>query len=191
MRRGFKAEANRIAREVRLEVGVPLVEALDPRIVARSLAIPVLALSELRDDAPEAVAVFAGKEQSAFSAATVFRGHNRLIIHNDAHYPTRQPSNIAHELAHALLFHPPHPALDANGCRHWDSDIEDEANWLGPTLLVPEEAALWIARQGMKVEEAAEHFGVSEKLVQYRLNVTGALTRVRRARGYRRQSRAS
>ena len=35
------------------------------------------------------------------------------------------------------------------------------------------------------VEEAAEHFGISEQMVNYRLNMTGARTRVARTRRLR------
>jgi Zn-dependent peptidase ImmA (M78 family) len=59
--------------------------------------------------------------------------------------------------------------------------VEDEANWLAGALLIPEDATLVIARRGISLSDAAAHFGVSEKMVEYRLNVTGARLRVARA----------
>ncbi|MFF4630020.1 ImmA/IrrE family metallo-endopeptidase [Streptomyces griseorubiginosus] len=96
-------------------------------------------------------------------------------------------SNITHEASHGLLHHRPTPALDDRGCRLWDQNIEDEAQFLSGALLVPEDATLAIARGRFTKPEAAARFGVSEKMIQYRLNVTGAVGRVDRARraGYR------
>jgi Zn-dependent peptidase ImmA (M78 family) len=91
-------------------------------------------------------------------------------------------SNITHEAAHGLLHHRPTPALDDRGCRLWDQDIEDEAAFLSGALLVPEDAALAIARGQFTRSGAASHFGVSEKMIQYRINITGAVARVERAR---------
>jgi Zn-dependent peptidase ImmA (M78 family) len=91
----------------------------------------------------------------------------------------RQASNLAHELAHGLLLHPPTPALDDRGCREWDRDIEDEATWLGGALLITEQAALSIVRRGLSMSQAAAIYGVSEQMVGYRLNLTAARRRVK------------
>jgi Zn-dependent peptidase ImmA (M78 family) len=183
-RRGFKSEANAIAGEVREELGLRMLERLDPWVLADHLAVPVVALSDYAADAPGALAHLGQEEPEAFSAVTVFRGTRRMIVHNDFHSAGRQASDVTHELAHALLHHPPTPALDDRGCRFWNRDIEDEANWLAGALLVTEDAALWIVRAGMPLPEAALRFGVSTKMVQFRLNVTGAGKRVARARRF-------
>jgi Zn-dependent peptidase ImmA (M78 family) len=104
----------------------------------------------------------------------------RFIIHNDSHDPKRQAANIAHELAHGLLLHPPKPAFDSNGSRHYNKELEDEANWLGPALLVSDEAALLIATRKTPISVASDQYKVSEDLVRMRLNVSGALIRVAR-----------
>ena len=116
---------------------------------------------------------------------TVFHGSRRTIVHNDSHSPGRQASNVTHELGHALLLHNPTPALDDRGCRLWDQNVEDEAQWLAGALLLTEDAALWIVRNGTSVSAAAGHFGISEQMVTYRLNVPGARKRVARARTFR------
>src|SRR5260370_1706656 len=99
--------------------------------------------------------------RAEFSAVTVFRGFERTILHNESHSPGRQSSNLAHELSHALLLHPPAPALDSLGCRDWDPVLEMEADWLAGALLIPDEAALHIARRGLDEQSAADNFGVS------------------------------
>jgi Zn-dependent peptidase ImmA (M78 family) len=178
LRHGFKAEANDIAREVRAELGLAPIDPLDPWRLAHHLDIPVKPLSSMREHAPSAAYRFSRVDTTAFSAVTVFRGRERHIIHNDFHSQGRQASNLAHELAHALLHHPPTPALNEVGSRNWDQTMEDEASWLGGALLVSEEAALMIARKKWPLFQAALHFRVSEDMIRFRLNVTGAQKRM-------------
>ena len=182
MRRGFKKEANEIAVGVRSELGLTSASPLDPWRLASYLEIPVLALSEFRRVAAGCTAHFSAVEPDAFSAVTVFDGSRRLIVHNDMHATTRQASNLAHELAHGLLLHPPAPALDARGCRDWDDDIEQEANWLAGALLVSEAAALAIARKKTSLGVAANQYGVSLAMIRFRLNVTNAYVRTKYSR---------
>jgi Zn-dependent peptidase ImmA (M78 family) len=186
--RGFKKHANDLAAEVRAELGLGAFDRLDPKRLAEHLAIPVIPLSELRQDAPEAVPYFLDQDEGSFSAVTVFRGHRRAIVYNDAHLPGRQNSDIAHEIAHALLMHEPGPAFGKGGCRNWNPDQEDEANFLGAALLVTEPAALQIVRRGVDLRDAAAAYAVSPKLMRWRINVTGAQKRVQRSRNYARQS---
>lgn len=181
-RRGFKTEANEIAREIRRELHLRAVDPLDPWGLAKHLAIPVQPLSELAGQARAAMKYLTETEPSAFSAATVFCGTARVIVYNDAHSRGRQASDLAHELSHALLQHPARPALDNRGCRDWDSDVEDEATWLAGALLVSEEAALAIVRTGISVAEAAKTYGVSTRMIQFRINVTGAQRRMAHSR---------
>ena len=181
MRRGFKTEANAIAREVRSELGLAPTSPLDVWRLAEHLEIPVFSLSSLRESAPLATGLFLNGGQDMFSGVTVFRGNERAIVFNDAHVPGRQASDIGHELAHGLLHHPPEPAMDGRGCRYWKRDIEDEANWLSGALLVPEEAALSVVRRGWSLEVASAHYGVTQKMMRFRINVTGAKKRVQRA----------
>ncbi|MYQ30530.1 ImmA/IrrE family metallo-endopeptidase [Streptomyces cellulosae] len=180
-RRGFKTEANSLALEVRSELRLGALDRLDPFILAEHLAIPVIALSDLATTS-RAAGHLLNVDPGAFSAVTVFRGSMRTILHNDGHSDGRISSNITHEAEHGLLQHRPTPALDDRGCRLWDQDVEDEAQFLSGALLVPEDAALAIARGRFTKPAAAAHFGVSEKMIQYRLNVTGAVGRVERAR---------
>ena len=119
-RHGFKSEANAIAREIREELGLAMLDSLDPYVLAEHLEIPVTPLSELQADAPTAVHHLMGAGKDAFSAVTVFSGRRRSIVHNDAHSAGRQASNVTHELSHGLLLHYPTPALDDRGCRYWN-----------------------------------------------------------------------
>lgn len=182
LERGFKSQANRLAAEVRAELGLEALDPLNPFALAEDLAIPVTPLSALAEAIPDAVHQLSRVDSGAFSAATVFLGPRRRIIYNDAHSRARQHSDMSHECAHALLRHPPRPAFDGSGCRDWDADEEDEANFLGAALLVTEEATLHIVRREMDFNQAAHFYGVSRQLLRWRMNATGAVKRVARSR---------
>ena len=183
MRRGFKSEANARAREVRAELSLPRTSPLGVRRLAEHLDIPLIPLSSFHLDAPDASRYFLREGEREFSGVTVFRGHRRAIVFNDAHARGRQASDIAHELAHGMLLHEPATTVDARGLRNWAADLEAEANFLAGALLVPEEAALLVVRKQWSPETAARHFGVTPAMIGYRINVTGARARVQRARG--------
>lgn len=179
LRHGFKTEANRLARAVRKDLGLDAEAPLDPWKLGDFLGVEIFPLSSL-SELPAEIEHFMQVEPSALSAVTVFRGRKRAIVHNDGHLAGRQANNIAHELAHALLMHEPAPALTILGCRKWDPVVEDEANWLGPALLVSDEAALHIVKEQMTHKQAAALYGVSEEVIRMRLNVTGARRRALR-----------
>jgi len=183
MRRGFKAEANWYAREMRRELNLMAHDPLCPRVLAAHLGYNVVGLSDFSSVQPLAVSYLRSQVgQREFSAITVCDSGVRLIVHNDAHSPRRQAANISHELAHGLLVHPPAPLTGAAGGRVYNREHEEEANWLGPALLVSEEAALLIAEHGQPFDPWAVQYGVSLDLLLMRLRVTGALIRVGRRR---------
>lgn len=108
IRRGFKAEANWYSREFRKELRLAPHEVLCPFELAELLALPLTPLSAFKDAEPHVVAFLTARRGSSyFSAVTIFPNHRRAIIHNDSHDKVRQRSNLAHEIAHAILLHPP------------------------------------------------------------------------------------
>jgi hypothetical protein len=181
LRRGFKRDASALAGDVREELDLGCLDPLDPLALATHLDIPVVSLSSGGYSAA-VVDHFTHVDPGAFSAATVFKGHRRVIVHNDSHHPGRQANNIVHEISHGLLLHPPMPALGLGGCRNWSSDVEDEATWLAGAILVTDEAALHAVRRSIPLGVAAQHYRVSQKLMQWRINSTGARARVARER---------
>ena len=189
LRWGFKTEAAALAQEVRGELGLGPTGRLDPHELARHLGIPIVRLSDLPGTIP-GVRHFLSVERNAFSALTVFDGYRRMIVHNDSHSEARQNSNMAHELAHPLLLHEPRPALDnITGCRDWNDTYEQEANWLSGELLVTSQMALSVARGRLTRQQALISYGVSEKMLNWRINKTGAAKRVERERTGRRASK--
>ena len=182
LRRGFKTEANITSREIRAELGLAADAPLCPFRTAEHLEVLVIKLSTFRKQHPNAVRYLSSEAgQKEFSAITVCIGSRRVIVYNDGHSPGRCAANIMHELSHLLLMHPPHPLCGDNGKRHFDADLEAEADWLGPALLVSEESALAVAKRGIALRGAANEYGVSTPLMQMRLNVTGAYRRTPKA----------
>lgn len=181
LRRGFKTEANRTAREIRAELGLAADAPLCPFLTATHLEVLTVKLSDFREQHGDAVEyLISAAGQAEFSAITVCIGSTRVIVYNDGHSPARCAANIMHELAHMLLLHPPHPLCGETGKRHFDAGLEDEANWFGPALLVSDEAAMSVAKRGITIRSAAAEYGVSTQLMQMRLNVTGAQRRISR-----------
>lgn len=188
MRRGFKAEAERIAAEVRSEMSLQPTDRLDPLSLAGHLGVSAVRVRDLHGHATrlDLLLLFAGTERDAFSALTLFVGTSRLIVYNDAHAATRRASNIAHEIAHCLLEHEPGPAVSAEGCRVWNETMEKEADWLGAALLMPRDGALGLLAGGLAIDAVARNFGISDDLARWRINQTGVALQIRRMRRWRR-----
>ena len=184
LRRGFKAEAERLAELVRAELDLEPWQPLDCLALADHLGIEIITLPDLRRfGAKEESIRRLSSADSGFSATTVCAGTGRLIVYNPREPPGRRANSLAHELSHVLLEHEPTPALGAGGCRLWVSDDEAEADWLGAALLVPREGALrWMTRDG-DLERGAEHFGASIELFRWRVNHTGVNLELARTRG--------
>lgn len=184
-RRGFKKQAEDLAIEVRDAMGLEWQDRLDPRAIAEYVGIVVLELDELARHGLSATSLryLLGPGRHEFSAGLFERNGTRLIVANPSHSTARQASNIVHEVSHLLLRHDPPEAILEAGCRRWDSGMELEANWLAGELLVPRRAALEIARQQVDVPSAARRFGVSQQLMEWRLNHSGARKQALRERG--------
>ena len=174
-RRGFKAEANRIALRVREQMGLSPVAPIDPEELCARYDIVLIKLSELAPGSPLLRA-----SNSCFSAVTVPCGVHTAIVHNDAHHPYRQRSNICHELAHCFLGHGCVPPLTPNGERARDCTMEAEANHLAGVLLLTNEGAAHVLFRRL-LDEAQHIYGISEAMLRYRLRISGAITRFQRA----------
>jgi IrrE N-terminal-like domain len=184
LRRGFKADAERLAESVRGELGLEPWQPLDCLVLADQLGIDVVTLRELRRHGAKDESIRRLISADAgFSATTVCAGTRRLIVYNPREPPGRRANSLAHELSHVLLEHEPKPALGAGGCRHWENREEDEADWLGAALLVPREGALHQMTLDGDLERGAAHFGVSIELFRWRVNHTGVRRQLARTLG--------
>ncbi|MFF3727471.1 ImmA/IrrE family metallo-endopeptidase [Streptomyces yangpuensis] len=187
MRRGFKADAKRLALEVRGELGLTAYQALDPYALADLYGIRVLSLQELAEDSPtlaDALHHFTAVRPDVFSAAVLPHGNGRIIVENSGHEAPRRTSTLAHEMSHVLLDHAFTTLLRSSvgePCRESDRDQEDEAAELSGELLIPSETAVRLAYRHTPDEVVASKFGTSVEFARWRMNATGARRRAQRA----------
>jgi hypothetical protein len=187
LRYGFKADAERLACEVRAELALDLLDPIDCIEVCKRLGVPVITVPELVSSGASLSSVQRLLSPSAkFSALTVAAGTKRLIVYNPTHPAGRRANSLAHELSHILLEHPLLPALGSGGCRLWDSTLEGEADWRAGALLVPRGTALEWMRSNGSVEQGAIRFGVSQALFRWRVNQTGIPRQLTGASSFRR-----
>lgn len=173
-RHGFKTKANRIAVQIRADLALVPNSPLDPWSVCDHFDVEVIKLSELLGEGGTRLGShFLDVDTDVFSAVVIPRGMRTAIVHNDAHAPVRQRSNLFHELSHLFLGHPVKPLLSADGSCDRDGAVEDEAAFLGGCLAIPNEAACHIVDSGMQ-SAAAKTYCVSSSMLTYRLRVSGA-----------------
>ena len=180
LRRGFKSEAERITRGLQTELGLGAADTIPPEHVAELLGIEVKAGDELL--ARERFQELRSIQPDAFSACTLRPSPERtVIVHNPLSPTTRHKSDIAHELAHALLEHDLSQVQRLGDVTFLSCDPgqEEEAAWLSGCLLLPRALLLVEVQHGADAKEIAEKHGVSERMAQYRLDVTGVVRQTR------------
>ena len=185
MRRGFKAWCERASREYRSHLALGLEDALDPHGLARYLGVTVWTPQDVPSLSSHSIKQLTRIDPSSWSAVTVAAGGRNLIILNSAHSLNRQHSSLAHELAHIVLGHrPATTSVSERGFLfrdRYDAAQEEEADWLAGALLLPRDGLLSVYRRTSSSETIGQVFGVSTKLVDWRLRMTGVLVQARRA----------
>lgn len=178
--RGFKTWCERYAAQKRQELGLHPSDPLDPFVLAKSLGIRVWTPEDVRGLSAASLQILLrndGRTPSCWSAVTVVLGTKVLVILNASHSRGRQSSDLMHELAHRIRGHQPHEIeVSPQGLmllKGYDKEQEEEADWLSGCLLLPREALMHIKRQGWDGPAAAEQFGVSQRMLNYRLAKTG------------------
>ena len=182
----FKTKANRIAVGLRRQMGLAAAAPINLDELATRLGLLVISIKELADVCPEQVAQLCETDKGAFSALLLPADNRRIILLNDGCSPGRRNSNLAHEIAHALLAHPSTQPFDHAGCRNFDGDMEGQANCLAGHILIPNEAAQKIVWSDHDLEAVCDEYGVSRRMLNFRLNTSGA--RKRRERWQQRWS---
>jgi Zn-dependent peptidase ImmA (M78 family) len=181
-RRGFKADAERLAEELRGQLGLrptdridlqKLAGMLNARIVSADVLVPIARLAELK-----------AIQDDAFSACTFTLEKESIVVFNPLNVKGRRNSDIAHELAHVALSHKLRRTerIGAFPFFTCDADQEAEANWLAGVLLVPRAALVECMHRGLDIEAIASKFEVSEAMVRFRMHATGAALQLGRER---------
>ena len=112
-----------------------------------------------------------------------------MIVYNPYNDRGRTNSDIAHELAHLLLRHDVRELQQLAGHTFFtcDPEQEEEANWLAGCLLLPRALLIREAHAGADPTAIAHKYNVSIPMARYRLNASGVLLQLKRARTNRPQ----
>ena len=176
LRRGFKSEAERIARRVRAQLGIGAAQSVTPEALAELLGIEVRSGDELIPR--ERFVDLEQTQAGAFSACTFRPSADRVVVvYNPLSARSRRRSDLAHELAHILLDHKLSRIEKLGDVTFLSCDAtqEEEAAWLSGCLLLPRALLLAEVRRGSNAEDIARKCGVSRGMAQYRMNVTGVV----------------
>ena len=189
MRRGFKAWSERTSVEYRQALGIPLAVALDTYRLADLLGVRVTTAESIPTLSKESLHQLTVEDSESWSAVTLSWGDRRLAILNSGHSPARQTSSLAHELSHVILNHSSDSTrLSEEGLLFracYDKEQEDEADWLAGCLLVPRDGLMEAYRKTQSNARLAGWFGVSGKMITWRLRKTGVLRQLDRFRAAR------
>ena len=103
MRRGFKAQAERVAQEIRLEMGTNASSGLDATSLATHAGADVRRADELTSTSK--LKALEALQPGAFSACTFHIGGRPVIVYSPLASHGRTQSDVAHEVSHILLGH--------------------------------------------------------------------------------------
>ncbi len=186
MRRGFKTQAENLATGIRERLGCTDEEPAPLEKVAGELGIRIVPADQLIDR--RRLEDLQALQPDAFSAATFRRPDGRrVIVFNPLHPEGRKRSNIAHEIAHIALDHKVRTIEQVGELKFLTCDLEqeEEADWLGGCLLLPRPLLVKAAFRGLGAAEIAQRYRTSEHMARFRLNASGVLVQVGRARAAR------
>ena len=189
LRRGFKAEAERIAKDLWREMGLGDGDALDAVALAKHVGCVVHAADSLVDI--EKLEELKRVQDNAFFACTFeLPGGKHAIVFNPLMSEARRNSDVAHEVAHILLEHRLSRLehLGEVAFLSCDKQQEDEAGWLAGCLLLPRAALVHDLKRRMAHKTIEERRVLSDDMVEYRIRVTGVARQLAAARRKRQES---
>lgn len=175
MRRGFKAEAERIAEKIRKDMGKRPSDSLDALELAGHVGAEVRCADKLTSI--EKLQTLEELQPGAFSACTFTVGDRHIIVYSPLASAGRRQSDIAHEIAHIVLGHSMKSVQKIGDVSFFtcDADEEQEANWLAGCLLLPRSLLYKATTQGMDSTAIAQTYSVSEPMAAFRLRATGVV----------------
>lgn len=181
--RGFKAAAERAAKQLRADAGLEADAVIDIVDLVESQDVPVIDAAELID--VERLEEIERLQAFAFSAATFMVEDRHFIVTNPLRTPERRASDVAHEFAHVKLNHDLAEVREIAGVpfRTCRPDEEEQATAYGATLLLPRPLLQRCARRRLGPAEIAVEAGVTIEMARYRYNTTGVATQYKRPSG--------
>lgn len=171
--RGFKAQAERDATRVRIEMGLRPSDPVHPDALAKHAQAQVVSAERLVS--LRSLEELEHLQAFAFSAATFEVRDRKIIVTNPLRSTGRLASDVAHEVSHLMLKHELAEVREIDGVpfRTCRPDEEEQATAFGGTLLLPRPLLMHAARNGEDLEAIAERCGVTLEMARYRFNTTG------------------
>jgi len=175
----------RTALKIRNFAGVALDDRLDPFALAGCAGLQVVSLDQVQGLSEEARKQLLSVDPGSWSggASKLLPDGSRLIILNPQHARTRQAATLMEEVCHVFLGHQPSriqatagPVESLRGRRHAFRDYidcdEEEAYAVGAAALVPYYGLRRALEERIPLDAIARRYGVSKRLVEYRLKVS-------------------
>jgi Zn-dependent peptidase ImmA (M78 family) len=186
LRHGFKANAERIAANIRSELGLESRSALCPWRLADHLRIAVFYPAELQVPAND-IKQLTVVDPASWSGLTVRAAGLTAVILNPTHAKARQRNTLMHEISHIHLGHVGNRVdVSEHGVllvSDFSVEQEEEANWLAGALLAPREALLAARQAGKSAQQICSEYGISNELCSWRLRMTGVEAQLQHRRG--------
>lgn len=185
LERGFKSWSERVAAAMRVELGIAQHAPLPALRLADHLGVAVITPHDIPEMPAEVLKQLTVTDREGWSAVSFTTNGAATIIRNPSNSSGRQSSDLMHELSHVILEHEPSQLILSEtgefAMRSFNAKQEDEANWLGWTLLLPRVALAHCVARRLSISAIAREYEVSQRLVTYRRGVTGVeLQHVRR-----------
>lgn len=161
----------------RSSLGLQPHDPLEPDSLVKYLGIITTSPDDIPDLNSEDLRVLLEDDSSSWSAVTLTINDKKVIILNSAHTGGRPASDLMHEIAHIIIGHKPthiHVTEDKLLIvSTYSREQEEEAEWMAGCLLLPRQALVYLKGRGINNAAIKEKYGVSSKMLGYRMNVTG------------------
>lgn len=181
LRRGFKAEAERLSIKLREDMGIHPCAKLCAFKLVDHLNLKLIKATDLLSD-EKSLSLLQGINgyKNEWSALTMTNKEGvRIIIYNPFNTEVRQQSDVMHEIAHILCKHDlSNDSYDFQvpfGMREYNPIQEEEAKFLGAALQLSTPSLLWSRKRNLTQEQISKHYNASIEMVRYRMSTTGIL----------------
>lgn len=192
LRRGFKAESERLARDIWRDMGLMADDRMDAVTLAEHMDCVVRSADTLVDIA-KLIELHRIQDDAFFACTFQLPGDRHAIVFSPLMSETRRNSDVAHEVAHIVLEHR-FSRLERLGDIAFfssDKEQEEEAAWLSGCLLLPRFALIHDLRKHRTPAVIAENRILSRRMVDYRLRVTGVARQLAAEQSRRRAQKRS
>lgn len=162
---------------VRSFVNLGIHDRLNPLTLANVVGLKIVALDAISELSDEAKRILSDPSLKWSGGATPeLSDGSHLVILNPAQSPGRQAATLMEEICHILLGHR-HSQIASDTVtlgethREYNDLIEEEAYSAGAAALVPYRSLVCDLSRGRSIKSIAQHFGVTQSLIRYRMRV--------------------